>query len=61
MRGRTVIIIFLALGILAAPLTADAQQAAKAPRIGLLWGGSPSAVPQQYEAFRQGLRELGWV
>jgi len=61
MTGRAIGIIALVCAILTAPLTADAQQAAKAPRIGLLWGGSPSAVPQQYEAFRQGLQELGWV
>jgi putative ABC transport system substrate-binding protein len=40
---------------------ADAQQGKKLPRIGVLAGGSPSPTAQIYEAFRQGLRELGYV
>jgi putative tryptophan/tyrosine transport system substrate-binding protein len=36
---------------------AEAQQPTKLPRIGFLGGGSPL----RYEAFRQGLRELGYV
>jgi ABC-type uncharacterized transport system substrate-binding protein len=38
-----------------------AQQPAKVPRIGYLGFGSPSANPARIEAFRQGLRELGYV
>ena len=46
------------LSFLAAPLAAEAQQAEKVPRIGMLRVGSP---PDPYvEAFRQGLRELGY-
>ena len=41
-----------------APL-ADAQQPTKVPRIGYLGGASP--VSARMEAFRQGLRELGYV
>jgi len=48
-------------GILAAPLVAEAQQSNKMPRIGLLGGGSASSNAVRYEAFRQGLRELGYV
>jgi ABC-type uncharacterized transport system substrate-binding protein len=50
----------LALGILTTPLTADAQRAAKLPRVGVL---SPfiSASDPFLGAFRQGLRELGYV
>jgi putative ABC transport system substrate-binding protein len=54
----------LVLALLAAPPAADAQQAAKVPRIGLLSGTSPptSAAPSPpLEAFRQRLRDLGWV
>ena len=40
---------------------AQAQQAAKVPRLGFLIGGSASAVAARTEAFRQGLRELGYV
>src|SRR5262247_3174337 len=46
---------------LAAPLAAEAQQAAKVPRIGFLSLTSPSDRPLLLDAFRQGLRELGWV
>jgi ABC-type uncharacterized transport system substrate-binding protein len=52
----------LALTIFAAPLTAEAQQPTKVYRIGLLSGLSPSSAPNsRVEAFRQGLRELGYV
>ena len=51
----------LALGILAAPLAADGQQPAKVPRIGILGGSSATAAAVPIEAFRQGLRERGWV
>jgi putative ABC transport system substrate-binding protein len=47
--------------LLAAPLAADAQQAGKVPRIGFLRVTSPSDRPPLLDAFRQGLRELGWV
>src|SRR5215475_4614706 len=40
---------------------AEAQQAKKVPRIGYLTGTSFSAVSTRTEAFRQGLRELGYV
>jgi putative ABC transport system substrate-binding protein len=50
----------LALSILAAPLAAEAQQAAKIARIGFLTLNMASA-PHLLEAFRQGLRDLGYV
>ena len=40
---------------------AQAQQPTKIPRIGLLYAGSPSTQAARIEAFRQGLRELGYV
>ena len=40
---------------------ADAQQPAKVPRIGYLATVSRSANAVRIEAFRQGLRELGYV
>jgi len=51
------------LGAAAAwPLAAHAQQqAGKVPRIGFLGVTSPSDRPSLLDAFRQGLRELGWV
>jgi len=50
-------------GLLAAPLTAEAQPREKLPRVGYLSPGSPSEPlrRRRFEAFRQGLRELGYV
>ena len=45
-------------GALAAPLAAEAQQAGKVYRIGLLWN-TPN--PEMDAVLLQGLRELGWV
>ncbi len=50
----------LASGLFAAPLAAEAQQAAKVPRIGFLLPNL-AASPHLLEAFRQGLRDLGYV
>src|SRR6516162_1856231 len=47
--------------LLALCASARAQQPAKIPRIGLLSAASPSSVSARVEAFRQGLRELGYV
>jgi putative ABC transport system substrate-binding protein len=41
--------------------SAEAQQQNKAPRIGYLGGISPSSNPARIAAFRQGLRELGYI
>ncbi|HEV2054419.1 MAG TPA: ABC transporter substrate-binding protein, partial [Methylomirabilota bacterium] len=46
--------------LLVAPVAAEAQQAAKVARIGYL-AGNVSASPHLNEAFRQGLRDLGYV
>jgi putative ABC transport system substrate-binding protein len=50
----------VASGLLAAPLAAEAQQTAKVPRLGYL---SPNLAASAHlrEAFRQGLRDLGYV
>jgi putative tryptophan/tyrosine transport system substrate-binding protein len=50
----------LTLGTLAMPLAVVAQQAGKVYRIGFLWD-TPAVWPHALEAFRQGLRDLGWV
>jgi ABC-type uncharacterized transport system substrate-binding protein len=50
----------LAGALLTAPLAAEAQPAAKIARIGYL-SGSLAAGPHLPEAFRQGLRDLGYV
>jgi putative ABC transport system substrate-binding protein len=41
--------------------SAKAQQLGKVPRIAYLGGASPSAIAYRTEAFRQRLRELGYV
>jgi putative ABC transport system substrate-binding protein len=51
----------LAGGLVAVPLAAGAQQVAKVPRIGFLSSRSPAETAPYSEAFRQGLRELGYV
>ncbi len=53
--------LLLGLATVLAPLSTDAQQAGKVPRIGYLSASSPSGGPRLLEAFRKGLRELGWV
>src|SRR5262245_43494362 len=46
--------------LVAAPLVGEAQQATKAPRIGVLLAG-PRGDTGATEPFRQGLRDLGYV
>ena len=48
-------------GILAGPLAVEAQQTKNLPRVGYLSAASPAAVSGRIEAFRRGLRELGYV
>ena len=56
------IILVVTTLLLAAPLASEAQPGAgKTARIGFLMVSSPSAVPTRVNAFRQGLRELGYV
>ncbi len=56
------IVIWLLVTIFLATVSlAEAQQAKKVPRIGFLFAGDPSAVVGRIEAFRQGLRERGYV
>jgi len=51
----------LALSLLAAPLAAEAQPAGKIYRVGYMGTSSPSLESNLVEAFRRGLRELGYV
>ena len=60
MKLRTIgLISTLVLGLLAGPLVAEAQKAGKMPRIGFLSFRSGPRGPD--EAFRQALRDLGWI
>ena len=51
----------ITLGLLAAPLAAEAQQAAKIYRIGLILTGTPTETGHLIKALSDGLRELGYV
>jgi putative tryptophan/tyrosine transport system substrate-binding protein len=59
-RGVALVAV-LALGLLTASFTADAQPAAKIDRIGYLSPSRVGATPHLREAFRQGLRDLGYI
>ncbi len=60
MISRRTFLATVTAGLLAAPLAAGAQQAGKLYRVGFLWD-SPAVFPDAIEAFRQGLRDLGYV
>ena len=47
--------------LLAPSFPAQAQQGKKIPRIGYLTASSLSAQSARFDAFRQGLRELGYI
>ena len=54
--------LLLILSLLTAPPAANAQQQGKVPRIGVLLPGSPEPeYERRLDAFRQGLRELGYI
>jgi putative ABC transport system substrate-binding protein len=63
MMRRTIgLLVTLALGLLVAPLAAEAQPATHVHRIGWLHPGLSRPEPHpSLEAFRQGLRALGYV
>ena len=60
MKNKTIGLVLGAL-FFALCFYANAQQPAKVPRIGFLSSLSPAAVSARMDAFRQGLRELGYV
>ncbi len=61
MTSHSVSILALAGGLLLAPFNAESQQAAKVARIGYLSTQSVAADAANREAFRDGLRALGYV
>src|SRR5205807_1704575 len=62
MIKKTVVALAVALVLILTLVTRnEAQQAKKIPRIGFLAATSPSVEAARIEAFRQGLRELGYV
>ena len=60
MKSRILFWLLITVLLTTAPF-AQAQQANKVPRVGNLYAGSPSTQSARIEAFRQGLRELGYV
>src|SRR5881628_3692155 len=61
MKKSGVLSILFVVVLLAVAVIAEAQQPKKVPRIGYLACAFPSSVPARVAAFRQGLRELGYV
>ncbi|HXZ44513.1 MAG TPA: ABC transporter substrate-binding protein [archaeon] len=57
-ESQAILVVALILAHLVAPLTATAQPPSKVPRVGYL---SPALDTPLLAAFRQGLRDLGWV
>ena len=51
----------IAWGLVAAPLAAEAQQAGKMPRVGMLYVGTLQGANRCDEAFRQGLAAVGYA
>ena len=61
MTRKTIIVVWLVALAFVPFRLAEAQQPKKIPRIGFLSATSPSTVAARTEAFRQGLRELGYL
>jgi putative ABC transport system substrate-binding protein len=61
MKKTVVPSILVAVVLVAVTVIAEAQQPKKVPQIGFLSTVSPSTISDRIEAFRQGLRELGYV
>jgi putative ABC transport system substrate-binding protein len=59
--GLAVVLALFVTSLLAPLAVGEAQQPKKGPRIGFLGGGSASASAARIDAFRQGLRDLGYV
>lgn len=58
---RRILTCLLSIVLLPTVSLIQAQQPKKVPRIGFLSGSPPSSIKASTEAFRQGLRDLGYV
>lgn len=58
---KNILYLFVVIALTGTGAVADAQPRGKVPRIGLLSSLSPGVVSVRTEAFRQGLRELGYA
>ena len=61
MKAKTNIVLGLCTLLAALGVSVHAQQPAKIPRIGFLLAVPASTIPTRIEAFRHGLRELGYL
>src|SRR3984893_14144022 len=61
MNARRRLVLALMAGALTAPVVSVAQHATKSSRIGFLHPASPQVLSTRLQAFRDGLRELGYV
>ena len=59
--SKKILLSAVATLMLASVFPAEAQQPKKVPRLGYLVANFPSTNPARNEAFRQGLRDLGYV
>ena len=59
--AKKILVWLLVIFFVANISVAQGQQPTKPPRIGFLAAASPSSISARIEAFRQGLRELGYV
>lgn len=61
MNKRRKLVVALSAGVITVPLAAIAQYPKKIPRIAFFGGGSVASYKLNLDAFKQGLRELGYV
>jgi putative tryptophan/tyrosine transport system substrate-binding protein len=61
MMDRRAFIATVAFTTLVAPLVGEARGTRKIPRVGIVAATSPAAARHQVDAFRGGLRELGYI
>lgn len=61
MKGRSLVVLAVALAVFVAPLAADAQQPKKVYRIGYFQTASRAQVEHMVKALEEGLRERGYV
>ena len=61
MNGRRTFVRHLALGLVAAPLVVEAQQAGKVWRIGFLYADQKVKAAGVLQPFLDGMRQLGYV
>jgi putative ABC transport system substrate-binding protein len=60
-RAALTLIVTLVLGVLAVPVDTHAQRGAQMPKIGVLQVGTRAAGAHLFEAFKEAMRELGYV